>query len=78
VSAAGYKFNNWINLSYNFGVNTHSLGREEITQEFSRAANKLGRIIMDNYHAQELQSTVVLAFNPKIANDFTLDFKGWK
>jgi TonB-linked SusC/RagA family outer membrane protein len=71
----GYKFNNWINLSYNFGVNTHSLGRDEIIQEFSRAANGLGQIIEDNYRSQELQSTVILAFNPKISNDFTLDFK---
>lgn len=71
----GYKVNNWINLDYNFGTNSASVARNEITQEFSRAANGLGRIIIDNYRTQELQSTLIANFNPKISNDFTLDFK---
>lgn len=71
----GYKVNNWINIAYNFGVNTTSVNRDEITDEFSRAASGLGRIVKDNFRQQELQSTFVVAFNPKIGNDFTLDFK---
>lgn len=70
-----YKFNNWINASYNFGLNTTSLGRDEITQEFSRAAGGLGRIVEDGYKTQELNSTFILSFTPKISNDFTLDVK---
>lgn len=70
-----YKFNSWISASYNFGLNTNSLGRDEVTQEFSRAANGLGRIIVDNYKAQELNSTLVVSLNPKIGEDFTLDIK---
>ncbi|MEO8962774.1 MAG: SusC/RagA family TonB-linked outer membrane protein, partial [Ginsengibacter sp.] len=70
-----YKVNNWINLSYNFGTNTVNLSRDEITQEFSRAANGLGRIVEDHYKETELQSTLVASFSPKIGNDFTLDLK---
>ncbi len=72
---AGYKINNWINLNYNIGINTANVNRVEITDEFSRAASGLGRIITDNYRATELQSTFVAVFNPKIGNDFSLDFK---
>jgi TonB-linked SusC/RagA family outer membrane protein len=71
----GYKVNNWINVAYNFGLNTNSLARDEVTQEFSRAANGLGRIVQDNYKAQELQSTLVINFTPKISDNFTLDVK---
>ncbi len=71
----GYKVNNWINLSYNFGSNTSNLGRDEITQEFSRAADGLGRIIEDSYTQTQLQSTFIATFTPKIGSNFTLDFK---
>ncbi len=71
----GYKVNNWVNVSYNFGFNSVELARDEITQEYSRAANGLGRIVEDHYKGQELQSTLVIAFNPKIGGDFTLDAK---
>ncbi|MBL0356199.1 MAG: TonB-dependent receptor plug domain-containing protein [Chitinophagaceae bacterium] len=69
----GYKINNWVSVSYNFGLNTASLGRDEVTQEFSRAANGLGRIIVDNYKSQELNSTLVATFSPKIGGDFSLE-----
>ncbi len=71
----GYKVNNWINLAYNFGTNTMDLSRDEITQEFSRAANGLGRIVEDHYTETELQSTFVATFNPKIGTDFSIDLK---
>jgi TonB-linked SusC/RagA family outer membrane protein len=70
-----YKVNNWINLSYNFGTNTVNLSRDEVTQEFSRAANGLGRIIEDHYKQTVLQSTFIAAFKPKIGNDFTLELR---
>lgn len=71
----GYKINNWINILYNFGSNTTDLSRDEVTQEFSRAADGLGRIIEDHYQNNELQSTLIATFSPKIGNNFTLDFK---
>jgi len=69
----GYKVNNWVNISYNFGLNTATLARDEVTQEFSRAANGLGRIIEDNYKSQELNSTLIATFTPKISEDFSLE-----
>lgn len=69
------KVNSWINLSYNFGTNTSVISRDEIRDEFSRAAGGLGQIISDYFRQQELQSTFVATFNPKIGKNFTLDFK---
>ncbi len=71
----GYKVNSWINLSYNFGSNTTNLSRDEVTQEFSRAADGLGRIVEDNYKQTQLQSTFIATFTPKIGANFTLDLK---
>jgi hypothetical protein len=71
----GYKVNTWMNIGYNFGVNTTTLARDEITQEFSRAADGLGRIIEDSYKNQDLQSTLLFTFTPKIGENFTLDIK---
>ncbi len=71
----GYKLNNWINLSYNFGMNQTNVNRDEITDEFSRAASGLGRLVNDGRRATELQSTFVVTLTPKISNDFTLDLK---
>ena len=71
----GYKVNNWININYNVGINTANVNRVEITDEFSRAASGLGRIVTDNFKNSELQSTLVVIFNPKIGKDFSLDFK---
>jgi TonB-linked SusC/RagA family outer membrane protein len=71
----GYKINNWVNLSYNFGTNTSIINRDEIRDEFSRSAGGLGQIIEDNLRQQEIQSTFLAIFNPRIGNDFTLDFK---
>lgn len=71
----GYEFNNWINLTYNLGYNNYQVDRNERTQEYSRAANGLGRIVTDQYNSQELESTLMLILNPKIGNSFTLDAK---
>jgi len=71
----GYKLNNWVNFSYNFGMNQTNVKRDEITDEFSRAASGLGRIVNDNRNATQLQSTFVVTLSPKIGKDFTLDLK---
>ncbi len=71
----GYKINSWIDAMYNLGYNNYVLNRSERTQEFSRAANGLGRIVEDRYVSKELESTFMLLFSPKISNIFTLDAK---
>ena len=71
----GYKVNNWVNINYNLGVNSATVTRAEITDEFSRAASGLGRIRTDYFRNEELQSTFVVVFNPKIGKNLSLDFK---
>ncbi|MCH5596681.1 SusC/RagA family TonB-linked outer membrane protein [Niabella ginsengisoli] len=71
----GYEFNDWINLTYNLGFNNYQVDRNERTQEFSRAANGLGRIVKDQYTSQELESTLMLILSPRINENFTLDAK---
>ncbi len=71
----GYRFNNWINFSYTFGMNQANVNRDEVTDEFSRAASGLGRIVNDNRRANELNSTAIITLTPKIGKDFTIDFK---
>ncbi|MCZ2460804.1 MAG: SusC/RagA family TonB-linked outer membrane protein [Chitinophagales bacterium] len=74
---ANYKFNNWATLSYNFGVNNYSLFRDAIIDisTYGSADNLAGNITESVYRTQELQSTLVASFTPKIGKDFTLDFK---
>ena len=59
-------------LNYNLGSNVYTLDRNEITQEFSRAANGLGRIVDDKFKNNELESTLTLSYNSKLSSDFDL------
>lgn len=74
---ASYKVNNWITINYQFGLNNYTLYRDAIIDEtsYGSADNALGNITETVYRNQELQSTLVAVFNPKIGKDFSLDFK---
>lgn len=69
---ADFNINKWVKVDYNFGSNVNSLRRKEITDIGSRAAEGLGRIVLDNYRNQELQSDLLVTFTPNIGKDFTL------
>ncbi|KAK6033539.1 TonB-dependent receptor plug domain protein [Ostertagia ostertagi] len=69
---AEVKVNSWIKINYNFGANTSTINRKEITEINSRAASGLGRLIVDNYRLQELESVLLLTLNPKLNEDFDL------
>lgn len=71
---AGYKLNTWISFNYTFGVNTSNIFRDEILDEFTQSF-LLGQITEDSYRSQEIQSTFVAIFTPKIGKNFTLDLK---
>jgi len=67
-----YNINKWIRLDYNLGSNVNALNRREITEVGSRAAQGLGRLILDNYRKQEIESNFLVTLTPEINEDFTL------
>ena len=67
-----YNINKWIRLDYNFGSNVNSLERREITEVGSRAAQGLGRLIVDNYRKQEIESNFLVTLTPSINENFSL------
>ena len=64
--------NKWIRVDYTFGSNVALLERREITEIGSRAAAGLGRLIVDAYRKQELESNLLFTFTPRVNDDFTL------
>jgi TonB-linked SusC/RagA family outer membrane protein len=69
---ADFNIRKWIRVDYNIGSNVSLLNRREITEIGSRAASGLGRLVLDNYRKQEIESNLLVTFTPKIAKDFTL------
>ncbi len=65
----------WARIDYTFGYNTFTLGRKEITQKYSRAADGLGRIVTEDYKKGELESDLLLTLTPKINFFHDLDAK---
>lgn len=68
---ADFNINKWIRFDYNLGTNVSILNRREITEIGSRAAEGLGRIVLDNYRKQEIESNLLLTFTPSISEDFS-------
>ena len=69
---ADFNINKWARVDYNIGSNIYYLNRREITEVSSR--NTAGRMALDNFRQQELESTLLLSFTPKITED--VSFKG--
>ncbi len=69
---ADFNINKWIRVDYNLGNNVTSLDRREVTEISSRAAEGQGRIVLDNYRKQEIESNLLLTFSPNIHKDFAL------
>jgi TonB-linked SusC/RagA family outer membrane protein len=59
-------------FNYNLGNNAYTLHRTERTQEFSRAANGLGRIIDHKYNIEELESVATLSYNTNLTQDLDI------
>lgn len=72
---ASYKFNNWIRVDFNAGVNSYALFRDQIIDKSSlgSADNTLGTITEVVNRQQEIQGKFVAVLSPKISSDFTLD-----
>src|SRR5690606_27380797 len=69
---ADYKINDWIKLDYNLGTNVNTLNRREIYEISSRAAEGLGRLVLDGRRQQEIESTFLTTFTPDLHEDFSL------
>lgn len=67
-----FKINDWIKVDYSIGSNLNQLQRREITEIGSRAAEGLGRLVIENYRKQEIESNLIFTFTPKITKDVTL------
>lgn len=67
---ADFNVNKWIRVDYNIGSNIFYLNRREITEVSSR--NTPGKMAVDNYRSQELESTLLLSFTPKVSEDLSV------
>ncbi len=69
-----YKFNDWIRLDFNAGVNSHGLFRDQIIDKssYGSADNTLGTIRETVSKNQEMQGKILAAFNPRISPDWSL------
>ncbi|MEO6550554.1 MAG: SusC/RagA family TonB-linked outer membrane protein [Ferruginibacter sp.] len=65
-----FAVNKWARLDYNIGTNVSYLNRREINEVSSRGG--LGKLALDNYRNQELESTLLLSLTPNISKNFSL------
>jgi TonB-linked SusC/RagA family outer membrane protein len=74
---ASYKFSSSFMINYNAGINSYALYRDQIIDKSSYGPGQsvLGTLTEQIYRRQELQSTLVAIYTPKISNIFTLDVK---
>src|SRR5690606_20729648 len=63
---ADYNINDWIRLDYNLGTNVNTMNRREVYEISSRAAEGLGRLILDGRRQQEIESSFLATFTPEI------------
>ncbi|MES1215724.1 MAG: SusC/RagA family TonB-linked outer membrane protein [Bacteroidota bacterium] len=77
TARASYKFNSTFRIDYNAGVNSYALFRDQIIDKSSYGGtdNTLGNLTEVVSRTQEIQSTLVAVFTPKIGRNFTLDVK---
>lgn len=68
---ADYTFNKWFRADYTLGSNVASLDRREITEISSRAAEGLGRLVLDEFRKHEIESNFLLTFTPELVQDFS-------
>jgi len=68
-----YNITDWLNASYEIGVNTFVQRRQQIIDKLSRGYQGLGAIIDDDVWQQEIESNFLLTFNKQFGSG--LDFK---
>jgi TonB-linked SusC/RagA family outer membrane protein len=69
---ADFRVAKWAKLDFSLGSNVNLLKRREVTEISSRAAEGKGRLVVDDYRGQEIESNFLVTLDPKISDDFTL------
>jgi TonB-linked SusC/RagA family outer membrane protein len=65
----------WMRVDYTLGSNVNTLNRREVTEISSRAAEGAGRLVLDNYRKQEIESNLLLTLTPSTSvKDLTVRF----
>jgi TonB-linked SusC/RagA family outer membrane protein len=64
-----FNITKWARVDYNIGSNVFYLNRQQINEVSSRGG--LGKLALDNYRAQELESTLLLTLTPNTGNNFS-------
>lgn len=67
---ADFNINKWIRVDYNIGNNVFYLNRTEINEVSSRGIK--GKLALDNFRNQELESTLLLGFSPDFGETFSV------
>lgn len=72
---ASYKFNNWIRVDMNAGINNYALYRDQIIDKssYGGADNPAGNMTEVVNRQQEINGKIIAVLNPKIGKDWTLD-----
>ncbi|MEO7767951.1 MAG: SusC/RagA family TonB-linked outer membrane protein [Ferruginibacter sp.] len=72
IAGVHFDFNitKWARVDYNIGSNVSYLNRREINEVSSRGG--LGKLALDNYRKQELESTLLLGLTPNTGKDFSV------
>jgi TonB-linked SusC/RagA family outer membrane protein len=72
---ASYKFNNWIRLDFNAGVNNYTLSRDQVVDKssYGSADNTLGTITEVVSKQQEIQGKIIAVISPKVFKNWSLD-----
>ena len=65
-----YNLTKWARLDYNIGSNVAYVNRREVNEVGSRGG--LGKLALDNFRSQELESTLLLALSPNTGNTFSV------
>jgi TonB-linked SusC/RagA family outer membrane protein len=68
-----YNLTDWLNASYQIGVNTFIQRRQQIIDKMSRGYQGLGAIIDDDVWQQEIESNFLLTFSRQLGSG--IDFK---
>lgn len=72
---ASYKFNDWVRVDVNGGVNNYALYRDQIIDRSSYGGsdNDLGNITEVVSRQQEINGKLLAVFTPRISKDWSLD-----